>query len=495
MKIMKRQEVDRPSSHSLRYLTTVRPHHINREPWLVDPFVKSTLEQFFGLDVVQEFGRYTRSFYTLEGHYSNLWKYDRPILPKPTDPVLDHAIWCTAQDFRLNQPVTAIDWWSLKDVPFIPSSSAGYNFIGKKGDPGNHELAINRAVMSLNMWLEDRERGTDIFRYHPDLAWTRTQLGTVDDPKIRNVWGTAFGNIILEGMSAHPLIVEYRKVGHPMAVGMNYYKRLPSMIQKCLYDNEVYKYGVAIDFKSFDSSIQPWMINEAFNILERNIVFPDDYSKHAFDYSRHFFIHRPVVMPDGRMWLKHLGIPSGSYFTQLIGSICNMIATHYAQLKLYGNVFETFVLGDDSLFGIPVELGEPKLTDFSPHFEYLGLQMHPNKGVVTIHPGELDFLGHCARGSKLDRASADLMRLALYPEYPVTGPAQSLNRVKGIMLDSALNNWPILHLHDFMTIRYRNEYEQIKDEFIQDDKDWLRAVLDIQHPPSNIDGITTFMLT
>jgi hypothetical protein len=35
----------------------------------------------------------------------------------------------------------------------------------------------------------------------------------------------------------------------------------------------------------------------------------------------HYFIHTPIVMPDGRMFIKHTGIPSGSRFTALVGSI------------------------------------------------------------------------------------------------------------------------------------------------------------------------------
>lgn len=236
---MMRNEEDRPSFNTLRYITRVRPHLINREDWLIDPFVYDTMCNTLGVNIVEEFGEYTRSYYTLEGHYNNLWKYDRAILSKPNDHNLHLAIAKTRSEFKLDAPVHAYSFNELASVPFISSSSAGWNLVGKKGDPGNHERAIHHAVLSINMWLEDRIYGTSNFRFHPDLAWTRTQLGTVEDPKIRNVWGTSFGNIILEGTSAYPLIQAYRRKGTPMAVGMNYYKRLPSMIHSCLYENEI----------------------------------------------------------------------------------------------------------------------------------------------------------------------------------------------------------------------------------------------------------------
>lgn len=488
--------MDRPTYHTLDFITTVRPHFIRRENFLIDPFVYDTLTDIFGLNVVEEYGNYTRSFYTLEGHYENLWKYDRKVLPKPQDPLLDLAISITAEAFRLPQPVQSYGWWELANVPFISTSSAGWNYVGNKGAPGNHELAISRAVLSLKWWIEDLElhRSRRTFKYHPDLAWTRTQIGTVEDPKIRNVWGKAFENIILEGMSAYPLIKAYRALGKPMPLGVNYFKRLPSMIHNTLFDGFNQYYGVGIDYKSFDSSIQPWLITASFDILEKNLIFPDYESRRAFDYTKHFFIHTPVVMPDGRLWYKHLGVPSGSYYTQLIDSIANHIVTTYAQLSHYGSAFKTYVLGDDSLFGVPIEFGLPSIDYFRQPALKLGLTIHPEKGVVATRASELEFLGHCAYGTKVNRETAGMMRLALYPEHPVTGPAHSLQRIKGILLDSALNSWPLIHLHQMMMTRYREQLQK-EDKFTSSEKDWLVAVLGMTEPPSYLSEVTIFTLT
>lgn len=495
-KALRRMEMDRPTRNSLQFITSVRPHLIRRDNFLVDPFVYDTLSDTFGVDVVEEFGSYTRSFYTLEGHYHNLWLYDRKILPKPQDPLLDLAIRISREEFRLDTPVHSYGWHELAKVPFIANSSAGWNYIGNKGAPGNHETAISRAVLSLKWWSEDQELRPSqrLFKYHPDLAWTRTQIGTVEDPKIRNVWGKAFENIILEGMQAYPLIQAYRKRGDPMPLGINYFKRLPTMINRTLSDGINHNYGVGIDYKSFDSSIQPWLINECFDILKENILFPDIESQQAWRYNQHFFIHTPVVMPDGRLWYKHLGVPSGSYFTQLIDSIANHIVTTYAQLSHYGRSFKTYVLGDDSLFGVPIEFGYPSLDYFRPHAAKLGLLIHPEKGCIAEHPSELEFLGHCAYGSRVDRQTAGMMRLALYPEHPVVGPAHSLQRIKGILLDSALNSWPLIHLHNMMVTKYR-EFQSPIDQFTSTEKDWFLTVLDLKNPPSYLNEVTIFTLT
>lgn len=152
-------ELDRPTHNTLQYLTTVRPHHIRRDPWLIDKWTHETLSELLGYDAVEEFGRHTRSFYSLEGHYENLWSYDRPILKKPNDKYLEMAILQARRAFRLERPITSLSFADLRQVPFINNSGAGYGYIGQKGDPGNLDKAISRAHYSLET-------------HAPDLAWT-----------------------------------------------------------------------------------------------------------------------------------------------------------------------------------------------------------------------------------------------------------------------------------------------------------------------------------
>lgn len=492
--LLKRNEMDRPTYNTLRYLTTVKPHLIRRDPFLIDEYARQSLFELLGEDPVEEFGRYTRSFYTLEGHYQNLWLYDRTVVSKPIDPVLELAISHVRALYRLPNPVFSHRWNDLRSVPFISSSSAGWGYVGKKGDIGNHDIAVRRAVGSLYAWLRPGRLGP--FRYHPDLAWTRTQLATPDSPKIRHVWGAAFENVILEGITAAPLIEAYRRICFPMVIGTHLYRRLPLIINQTLNPpEEDSNIGVGLDLKSFDSSVQPWLIHEAFDILKSNIIFSGYMEEASFEFSRHYFIHRPVVMPDGRMWLKHVGVPSGSYFTQMIDSIVNSIVIAYAQLKIYGRTFRTYVLGDDSLFGIPRHYGYPNLEDFSYHLTQLGFTLSTHKCVIATRPDELEFLGHCARGSRLTRDSAELLRLALYPEYPVLGPADSMSRMSGLLLDTTLTNWPILHLYRYMMNKYRHIFQKDDPLFSRGDKDWLVAVVGLELKPTMLNEIKVFTIT
>lgn len=487
--------MDRPTNQTLQYLTRVKPHRIVKDPFLVDPYVLESLGELLGADPVEEFGRYTRSFYTLEGHYENLWKYDRAILPKPDDPLLTQAIEYTRLQYKLPQKVRSLPWDDLKQVPFIPHSSAGWGYIGKKGAPGNHDKAIRRAVSSLYWWMET-DPNRQPFRYRPDLAWTRTQLAKPDHPKIRHVWGEAFENVILEGITAAPLIEAYRAFSSPMIIGTHLYRRLPIIISQTLSDplgNP--QIGVGLDVSSFDSSVQPWLIRECFNIIEENIEFTGLMERASFEYTKHFFIRRPIVMPDGRMWLKKVGVPSGSYYTQLVDSIANSIVNAYAQLKVYGTTFPTYVLGDDSLFGVPRDLGFPDLDRFAEAFKSIGMTLSPDKCIVTQRADELQFLGHCARHTRLHRDSADLIRLALYPEFPVTGPAMSMTRIVGLLLDSTMTDWPILYLYRYMKIKYGRQFEEEDPSFDNDDKHWLMTVVGLTTRPKLLDELQCFTIT
>ncbi|UXX19071.1 RNA-dependent RNA polymerase [Jilin partiti-like virus 1] len=495
MPVYRRMERDRPTKNSLVYITKVEGHTIQKDPQIVDPFVRRALIALLDKDPVEEFSEFTRSFYTEEGHYLNLWKYDRKITPRPGDPDIDLALELTRKAFAPTEPILSIGWDSLGEVPYIPTSSAGWKYKGPKGAPGNHELAISRAVGSLYAWLDSQRPDRDNyprFRYTPDLAFTRTQLMTMDSPKIRHVWGKAFHNIILEGMSASPLIHYYSRIGQPIVVGVHLYKKLPYLIRTCLWDGEHRRIGVGLDMTSFDTCPMPWLINAIFDMIESYLTFPDEMSHHAFRYTRKFFIDTPVIMPDGRMWLKKLGVPSGSYYTQLVDSMINYTVIMYLQTKMYNQQFTTWVLGDDSLFGIPDELGFPDLDEAARIVKRIGFELSTRKCIVATHPGSLEFLGHVSRGASVDREWSKMILLALFPEREVTDPGQSLARVFGLLVDSALNNTPLITLAHAMEALY--SYPEMTS-LAREDSNWLRAVVGVEKIPPHVDLVKVWTLT
>ncbi|KAK6630087.1 hypothetical protein RUM43_015087 [Polyplax serrata] len=90
-----------PQVTEVKNLTRVRPHKIVKDPWLVDHYAKDCLKQLLGSDIVSEFGKYSRSYYTEEGHYHNLWKYDSQVMTPIFNKEMVEAIRISANEYRL----------------------------------------------------------------------------------------------------------------------------------------------------------------------------------------------------------------------------------------------------------------------------------------------------------------------------------------------------------------------------------------------------------
>lgn len=104
------------------------------------------------------------------------------------------------------------------------------------------------------------------------------------------------------------------------------------------------------------------------------------------DQLRHYFIYTPVLFYE-KIIVKNRGIPSGSAFTQIIGSIVNMIACQYASLrsKEYNlRIPFSCWLGDDSFLNFEEALCRQEFEyDYLEKFKELGLNVSIDKTHYT----------------------------------------------------------------------------------------------------------------
>jgi hypothetical protein len=145
-----------------------------------------------------------------------------------------------------------------------------------------------------------------------------------------------------------------------------------------------------------------------FSIIKE---FFDKKFHRELDWICYQFINSWIVLPGGRVEQKHRGIPSGSNFTQVVGSMCNalVILTYLASRAkgasieekiryverelsfpscswLRPNDFTMFIMGDDNLL---FHRSEINLTDLNKYVNRVfGMVMHPDKVDDYRHSGK-----------------------------------------------------------------------------------------------------------
>jgi len=78
-----------------------------------------------------------------------------------------------------------------------------------------------------------------------------------------------------------------------------------------------------VDFSEYDRTVPRSVIGLAFDLIRS--LFADALTHSILDYIQMHFVHSVIVLESGQVLRKHGGIPSGSGFTSLIGSICHVI--------------------------------------------------------------------------------------------------------------------------------------------------------------------------
>jgi hypothetical protein len=416
-----------------------------------DQFVVDALQELGGAvpDVLMN---WTRSGASKEALYQALAKFDREYKPLPKDKWFNQAVELTFQAFTLPDTVECID---IEEVTIRPDTSAGYSFfLQKKGK-------VLRAAKDYAKFQSNLAReGKLVSRLlAPDVAFVRTQLAELPNTKTRLVFCRSFEHILREGQFADPLIQAYKKVDSPMFIGRHQLKEVPIFLDNLKLMGNI----VGIDWSGFDASLSPGLIKIAFRVLRNNLRLTSEEETEYWGLVD-LFLKNPLVMPDGYVYQKKSGVPSGSYFTQLIDSVCNFLLTTYLQLRMFGTNYRTKVLGDDSAFAVPEEQ-EVDMEKMALIAESVfGMKLNAAKSVFARLPSEAEFLGRSSLAGKSSRDWLKGVRLAIHTERPSRDPAVSIARVRDLLIDSGYRN-PYLHtLYDYMLEKHGRPTLPVGDE-------------------------------
>jgi hypothetical protein len=298
------------------------------------------------------------------------------------------------------------------------SKSAGAPFFGSVVD--NVEAGVARAIR-----IRDSNAAFD-----PNVAYSRIQHGPLA-PKGRLVWGSPLATTILASQYAKPA---YEGLRHKRVFAYGRRKSTQSAVVSELQSR--YKRVYSIDFSGFDSSVPAFIIADAFQIL-RTYLEMSEAEENLFDRLVHDFIHSRIVLPDCSMWQKHRGIPSGSPFTSLVGSLCNLIILNYMWIRATGRALDhtqVMVLGDDSIVGTNAQPAKSVLAYYAAE---LGMTMSEEKSMVATLGTPVHFLGHTHQHGLARRDERDVVIHVVYEErHQPPSYSRRAMRLYGFMSES-----------------------------------------------------------
>lgn len=318
----------------------------------------------------------------------DLFEFDNKYKKKPDSPMLKLAIAKAFDAFKLAQPVpmlhlndlfrrTDLDIWNKS--PGRPWRDCGYK---TKGDIARDPEAVRRVRYFWHLI-----KGGDELHPPDCLACVRSHVCDIGESKVHAVWTYPATITFGEAMFCVPLIEAYKERDNPIAYG---FKTARGGMKKICDRFGTYKKVISLDFKKFDKTVPVWLINTAFKILMYNVDFVNyrDHGvadarnlMHVWDYLRNYFINTTIRTANGCRFRKDSGIASGSYFTQLIGSVCTYILCQWMCLEQNCEfALDIIVQGDDSLMAINKDMS---LNECDKLMQTIGMKINIEKSQVT----------------------------------------------------------------------------------------------------------------
>lgn len=253
--------------------------------------------------------------------------------------------------------------------------------------------------------------------------------------KDRVVWGLDAATIAIESQYALPMMELFSH--KEFYAGGKSPLQLRSLIASSRND---YPYWTSLDFSVFDQTVPSWMIYDVFKIIKS--LFPER-CKQELNWIADNFVHTKIVTHRGEMFQKHKGIPSGSFFTQLVGSMCNylIISTF---LSYYSECFEQLyyrkhyqtnmvVMGDDNLVFTDLPIDVNILSVYVK--KMFGMTVNPEKTDSGFRNDPPKFLKRQWFVGGEGRDLVELLVNSLHPERRrVLNVAQTKALLFGLML-------------------------------------------------------------
>jgi len=324
-----------------------------------------------------------------------------------------------------------------------PDTSAGFGYQGKKKSEVFEE--IRKQAKDLEVKAKEHAKINPL----PCLLGTRGALHRETDPKRRIIYNVPSAQVALEQCFVGPLIDKAKQSpNYPIMFGKNVIPRLSEMNVKHAHPRG--SHAVQLDVKSFDRNLRTATLRRGFTVMEDMIDF-DTWKgtqlgeskkrrwKRVWDYTVYYFLHTPVMLPDGKIEFLDGSVPSGSGYTQFIESICSLIMFMFFALKYAVPVIDLKSLGDDLK---AIVMGRPDIKLIEQVYGEIFFAVINTKKTrfVRADAGGQEFLGYRLNKGFLKRDSFEWFNLMLHPENEVKDLPTSFSRLTAYMFLGGVND-------------------------------------------------------
>jgi len=311
------------------------------------------------------------------------------------------------------------------------------NYAGAPYFCSNREVLDKGLGAARRIWTGDRG-------FDPYLFGRRVQPGP-SGPKTRLVWMAPLATSIV-GASFSKRVHQNLARKRPFAIGLR-------SIEKGALVAELqsrFRYVYSIDYSSYDASAPAFMLDDVFRVLRTHLCLTDD-ERTVWERYVSDFIHSRIIVPDGTIFQKHKGIPSGSMFTTLVGSVLNLLVMNYVWIRATGAAPKQdrlLIQGDDVIIASDTRVS---LGDLASYAAELGFVVSAEKSSVTDSYREapdpftnrVHFLGHYWHNGWPHRPKHEILQRMVFTErHKLRTDKESVLRLYAYLTD-AWEAWDI----------------------------------------------------
>lgn len=365
------------------------PQHLSRKVGVIKHRFADSLMDEFGFTDKQTIG--PRSVFTPEKLMEAIYRYDGVSTFN-----VDKAKWARARSLVRS-------YFSGIKVTPLPLDEGLYGYVKPDTSSGFPLLTSKREAFPKA--LEDARllisgRGNP----YPCVSYKRTQGASSfgGESKVRLVWGYPMDMILIEATVARPILDALALGQDTIASGLRRVQLATKLDHLRWYPAQG-----SFDWSKFDATIPTQVVSTAFDIVEGMLTEVPEYMQLV----RRYFSTCAIVDPFGRVIKgRRRGIPSGSFFTSIVGSISNLLMITYLLLDK-GVKWEIMVLGDDSVLGLSGRLNTTQMVEEA--MQTFGMVLKPDKLSYTA---EVKFLGHAWIKGQPHRPVQESFQRLVYPE-------------------------------------------------------------------------------